>query len=326
MTLSRTAARCRKPGFTLIELLVVIAIIAILVGLLLPAVQKVREAAARTQCANNLKQLALACHNYHDVMGFLPPARVARDAYATWPVLVMPYVEQQTLYRQWDITQGFSVQNQTARESTVKTFFCPGRRAPMVSPASQNTGPNGGLAGACGDYACCTGDGNHPNTYKANGAMLNGNVTDPGGRGPQAGDDGIDQPNNNPPALPLIPIKQFVGYTNFQSIRDGTSNTFLLGEKHVRFGHFGEVGDGDQAYYSGYNYSSAERVAGSNYPLARSPNDNSSNRDDMFGGPHTGVVMFAFCDGRVVGVRISISTTTLALLANRNDGQVVALD
>src|ERR1043166_3524164 len=128
----------RRRGFTLIELLVVIAIIAILIALLVPAVQKVREAAARTQCTNNLKQLALGCHNYHDTNKFLPPARIARDAYATWPVLVLPFIDQQPLYKQWDIRQGFSSQNQTARETALPIFFCPSRRQPMISPASQN--------------------------------------------------------------------------------------------------------------------------------------------------------------------------------------------
>src|SRR5436853_511345 len=106
-----------RRGFTLIELLVVIAIIAILIALLVPAVQKVREAAARTQCTNNLKQLALGCHAYHDVNKFLPPARLARDAYATWPVLILPYIDQGALYQLWDITKGFSSQSAAARET-----------------------------------------------------------------------------------------------------------------------------------------------------------------------------------------------------------------
>ncbi len=315
-----------RRAFTLIELLVVIAIIAILIGLLLPAVQKVRESAARAQCSNNLKQLSLACHAYHDVHKFLPPARVARDAYATWPVLVMPFIEQGPVYKLWDIRQGYSSQSAAARQALVPIFFCPARRAPMVSPASQNGGPNGGFAGACGDYGCCAGDGSNRNTYLANGAMLTGHVTNPAGPGPQAGVNGIDQPNANPPVLPLVPIISFTGYTTLTAITDGTSNTFLLGEKHVRAGHFGESGDGDAAYYSGNSYDTAQRVAGPNYPLARDPFDSNSRRQDMFGGPHIGIVMFAFADGSVRQISVSIDVTNLGRLANRMDGRTITVE
>jgi prepilin-type N-terminal cleavage/methylation domain-containing protein len=119
-----------RGGFTLIELLVVIAIIAVLIGLLLPAVQKVREAANRMQCANNLKQIALACHNYHDTYAALPPSRLDHRGGLTWAVQLLPYMEQDNFFKQWDVTrlyydQGPNVAAGDAiRQTPVKQIPC----------------------------------------------------------------------------------------------------------------------------------------------------------------------------------------------------------
>src|SRR5438093_13515419 len=113
--------RRERTAFSLIELLVVMAIIMLLIGMLMPAIQKAREAANRISCANNLKQISLAMHHYHLDFGKLPPrARLAgpsdanNGAGATWAVLILPYLEQDNLYNQWDLARRYYDQNDVA--------------------------------------------------------------------------------------------------------------------------------------------------------------------------------------------------------------------
>jgi prepilin-type N-terminal cleavage/methylation domain-containing protein/prepilin-type processing-associated H-X9-DG protein len=332
MSFPRTGRRSRH-GFTLIELLVVIAIIAILIGLLLPAVQKVREAAARSSCQNNLKQIGLAVHNYHDSVGTFPPLRVTNRT-VTWFVLIMPFLEQDNLRRLWTPTSDYAAAvNAPGRATAVKTFFCPSRRSAgdgvqsesvQVYPADSTPpptfsavgaldarfGPANSPTGALGDYAGCVGTvNNYPTaptdiswaSTRANGALIQGQA-------PVGG--------------------SFKGLTTFNSITDGTSNTFLAGEKHVPQGMFGRLKVGDGSIYNGIWTTYSGRLAGPEDPLAKGPTDlTPSTLGDAFyarrfGSYHSGVCQFVFCDGSVKPVQVSIDAVNLRRLSVRNDGEV----
>jgi prepilin-type N-terminal cleavage/methylation domain-containing protein/prepilin-type processing-associated H-X9-DG protein len=194
----------RRPGFTLIELLVVIAIIGILISLLLPAVQKIREAAARIQCQNNLKQIGLACHNYHDAKQCLPPGYLAMTSYSDgatdtapgwgWGAYLLPYLEQEPLYRQLNFNQ--PVQNAPAIQTVVKVYLCPADTP--TSSAFAITGPTGSLVSLAA-----------PSSYAASCGPDASDVADPTGLG-------VFYRNSR---------------TRFTDITDGTSQTVMIGDR-----------------------------------------------------------------------------------------------
>ncbi|HEY2414587.1 MAG TPA: DUF1559 domain-containing protein [Pirellulaceae bacterium] len=313
MSLRRLRAS-QTPAFTLIELLVVIAIIAILMALLVPAVQKVREAAAQTTCGNNLKQIGIGFHSYHGEHKSFPPGRIDANGGATWCVLILPYIGQPDIYKRWDFAKLYYDQTPALLQSQVPTYYCPTRRTAGSNPLSIPGGNPDGLAGALGDYAVCDGNdaADHPyNTETANGAIILSSY-------------GI---NGSGLALP----GKWKSLTKIKSITDGTNCTFLAGEKHVVLGKFGVGGDftnvgeahGDGSIYNGDpENQNAARVASESCPLAISPKD-AYNKN--FGSWHPGICQFVMCDGAVKRIAIDIDLPNYRRLGVRNDGEVITL-
>lgn len=278
-----------RPGFTLVELLVVIAIIGILMGLLLPAVQQVREAARRTECSNNLRQIGIALHLNHDTLRYFPsggwnfsdppiyvgnvPAVGAKQK-AGWGFPILPYIEAINVYRSGAVT---------AIATPNPVFFCPSRRSPQVVELPDNYVPPLGLSTvthALCDFAASNREGT--------GAIRR------------------FEPNR------------------IRDILDGTSNTLIVGEKRMNLATLGQPQDDDnEGYTAGWN---EDTIRSTDLPPATDYLADIGDGEKLFGSSHPGTVNMVFVDGSVHALAYFIDAETFANLGNRKDGQSINLD
>jgi prepilin-type N-terminal cleavage/methylation domain-containing protein/prepilin-type processing-associated H-X9-DG protein len=257
----------RRRGFTLIELLVVIAIIAILIGLLVPAVQKVRDAAANLACKNNLKQLSLAAMNYHDANGSFPAGSMCRQGtgafansvsyYDTWGISLLPYIEQGNAFALWDpnmpnvAPDGVAGANfVTMRRSLIKVYNCPADASAggftPISPDSGNdytTNGTGGPGGS-GPYKSSPYPLFMPGTYRCvSGASYGGSDwwTNPNNPDDGGSNENWDDASQIPALMQHFPGDRGVMHAcdplvggaspeRIATVKDGTSNTLMFGE------------------------------------------------------------------------------------------------
>jgi prepilin-type N-terminal cleavage/methylation domain-containing protein len=294
--------RCDRPhatpraGFTLIELLVVIAIIAVLVGLLVPAVQQVREAANRAQCSNNLKQIGLAFLHHHSQHRqfptggwdwFTPPRytngspAIGTDQSAGWGFQILPFLEGDNA---WRGGQGATDLDRilVAVGTPHPVFFCPSRRSPQTTTFSFPEYLNGiPVTSALCDYAA----GNWEET-------------------------GVVRPD--------IAIR-------IANIRDGTSNTLLVGEKRLNVAFLGQPQDDDDTgYTSGWDNDTIRST--DSPPLPDFNGDPEEDGDLRFGASHPGSFLAVFADGSVRSISYNIDPLTFSYLGNINDGHPVNLN
>jgi prepilin-type N-terminal cleavage/methylation domain-containing protein len=312
----------KRQGFTLIELLVVIAIIAILIGLLLPAVQKIREAANRMKCTNNLKQLGLACHNFHDTTGVVPPSRVASGgfpplsvpagAYQGWAVWLLPYIEQDNIGKLYDTKLHFGhANNRTAVQQQVKIFNCPSTpQQNRIAPTWSHGGFS--IAGAAAaDYTV------FQNVDAGLWGALPSNV-----------DQYADGATNIGPHS--FNTGSTIRAMAFASIPDGLSNTIFYVEDAGR----------PNRYVSGKRLVSTNSVGGSawcdeaaeitlhgcqgtNGQTIGTQAMNCTNSGEAYSF-HTAGINVGLCDGSVRFLRESIDIRTFARMVTAQGGEVIS--
>ncbi|WP_298859606.1 DUF1559 domain-containing protein [uncultured Gimesia sp.] len=296
-----------KRAFTLIELLVVIAMIAILLALLLPAVQQAREAARRTQCKNHLKQIGLAIHNYHGVYTSFPNANANSElSGGSLFTSILPLIDQANSYHLYDFNLTNSDPHNVEVTSQVIPFYlCPSspmRRA--VPSCSSDSGR------APGNYAVCIGSKDYNQYWSFT-------------------------PGATQPALngAIVFTGSTAGKTKFRDFTDGTSNTLMVGETAYNLPDY-KFRSGDCAGQSRYSFTYwSVPFPGSTACTtehAFNPKDVAddsiydSNWTRSFRSDHTGGVQFTLADGSVRFISENIDSTLLDALATRNGGEVIS--
>jgi prepilin-type N-terminal cleavage/methylation domain-containing protein len=282
----------RRQGFTLIEILVVIAIIGIMIGLMLPAVQKVRMAMIQLECQNNLKQMALAFHNHHTAMGYFPTGgwewwstptyvngvpMVGAQQQAGWGFQILPYIEAQDVWRGGTATNDED-RVRVAMGTPNPLFYCPARRGPQIARFQ--------FPGFFDDKAidCALGD------YAASNWEMTGVVRQ------------------------FLPVR-------ITEISDGASNTLLLGDRRLNVRLLGHPQtDDDTGYASGWDQDIMRRTDIPPRPDYAAPTGNGELR---FGGSHPGVFSIALADGSVRSLSYYVNSNTFRNMGNINDGQTL---